>query len=228
MKKSWIKLGAVLTAACLLCAAGALAACGEEQGGEKVAYSVTVLDPTGEPMKGVKVKWSGVKTEYPTLETGKATANLKSGDYDISLEGFSEIYKYTPVKATASDRDKTVTLEWNPEDGKIVYTVKVLYPDGKPVKGVGVELCVLGSGEDDGCQPLPAVTNAKGEAYSIGVIDEEYDVYMRGLDPNEYKAKILSGIPAGYTYELGEDGYYTVTATAENPVLTITLTNTAA
>ncbi len=224
MKKLFIKFGAVLTAACLICAAGALAACGEKEqpGGETVAYTVTVLDPAGEPLKGVNVKWSGVKTAYPTLETGKATANLQSGDYDISLENLSPVYKYTPVKATASDRDKTVTLAWNPEDGKIVYTVKVLDPDGKPVKGVSVELCVLAD-EGGSCQPFPAVTNAKGEAYSIGVIDEEFKIYLRGMDAGEYEAKIF-GYPNGYTYEQDADGYYTGgTATAANPTLTIQL-----
>lgn len=222
MKKFLIKCGMLLTAVCLVCAAGIFTACGEEPGGEKVAYSVTVLDPAGEPLKGVKVKWGDVKTEYPTLETGKATANLAGGEYDIALSGLSVLYKYTPVKATASDKDKTITLAWNPEEGKIVYTVKVLYPDGTPVKGVGVELCVLGEG--GACHSFPTPTNAKGEAYSMGVIDEEFDLYLRGLDAGEYHAKLVSGVPAGYTFEKDADGYYAgAAATASSPTLTITL-----
>ncbi len=226
MKKFLIKCGMILTAVCLVCAAGLFTACGEEkeQGGDKVAYSVTVLDPAGEPLKGVKVKWGDVKTEYPTLESGKATANLVGADYDIALSGFSKIYKYTPVKATASDRDKTITLAWNPEEGKMVYTVKVVYPDGTPVKGVSVELCVLKDGEGGKCTSFPVPTNSKGEAYSIGAVDEEFDVYLLGLDAGEYEAKILSGLPAGYTYEQDADKYYTGgTATAASPTLTITL-----
>lgn len=226
MKKLFVKLGTILTAACLVCAAGLLAACdGEEQsGGEKASYSVTVLDPAGEPLQGVKVKWGDVKTEYPTLENGKATANLTSGEYDIALIGLSVLYQYTPVKATANDRDKTVTLAWNPEDGKIVYTVKVVLPDGTPVKGVSVELCVLTDGEGGNCTTFPAATNSKGEAYSIGVVDEEFDVYLRGLDAGEYQAKILGGLPTGYTYEMNDQKYYTGgTATAASPTLTITL-----
>ena len=222
MKKFLIKCGMILTAVCLVCAAGIFAACGEEPNGEKVAYSVTVLDPAGEPLKGVKVKWGDVKTEYPTLETGKATANLAGGEYDIALSGLPVLYKYTPVKATASDKDKTITLEWNPEAGKIVYTVKVLYPDGTPVKGVSVELCVLG--ENGACHSFPVATNGKGEAYSMGVNDEEYDLYLRGLDAGEYEGKIVRGLPAGYTYDQDSNGYYTGgTATASSPTLTITL-----
>ncbi len=217
---------AILCAACCLAGGtGLLSACGEsESNTEKLAYTVTVFDPAGEPVKGVKVKWGEVKTAYPTLESGKATANLAGGDYDIALEGLSEIYKYTPVKATANDRDKTVTLEWNPEDGKIVYTVKVVYPDGTPVKGVSVELCVLTDGAGGSCQPFPAATNSKGETYSMGVIDEEFGITLRGLDAGEYEAKLLGGVPAGYTYAQDADNYYTGgTATAEAPVLTITL-----
>ena len=224
MKKFLIKLGTLVTAACLLCAAGALAACGEEQSGEKLSYSVTVLDPAGEPLKGVNVKWSGVKTAYPTLESGKATANLAGGDYEIALDGLSSIYKYSPVTVTASAPDKTVTLEWAPEEGKIVYTVKVLLPDGTPVKGAKVELCVLKDGEGGSCTPFPVATNAKGEAYSMAPGDEGFDNALRGLEPGTYETKILSGMPAGYTYETTEDGYYAGgTATADSPVLVVTL-----
>ena len=222
MKKLFVKLGMILTAVCLVCAAGMFAACGEEQNCEKVAYSVTVLDPAGEPLQGVKVKWGNVKTEYPTIDNGKATANLASGEYDIALSGFSEIYKYTPVKATASDKDKTITLEWNPEEGKIVYTVKVLYPDGTPVKGVRAELCLVS--DSGSCTPFPVATNAKGEAYSMAPATDGYDNALRGLPAGEYEAKLLGTLPTGYTYEKDENGYYAGgTATASSPVLTITL-----
>ncbi len=230
MKKLFVKLGMVLTAVCLVCAAGVFTACGEEEqgGGEKVAYSVTVLDPAGEPMKGVTVKWGEVKTEYRTIDNGKATANLASGEYDIALGGFSDIYKYTPVKATASDRDKTISLEWNPEDGKIVYTVKVVYEDGSPVKGVTVELCILTNGEGGSCTRLPVATNAKGEAYSMAPGEEGFDNALRGLPQGEYETKILTGLPAGYTYEQDANGYYAGgTATAASPTITITLKKAA-
>ncbi len=231
MKKILIKLGMILTAACLVCTAGMLASCGgnTETGGEKARYTVTVLDPAGEPVQGVKVKWGDGKTEYPTHEEGSAYADLASGEYEISLVGLSSIYKYTPVTATASDRDKTVTLEWNPEDGKLVYTVKVVYPDGTPVKGAHVELCsIQEDGTPGNCTDFPVPTNGKGEAYSMAPETEGFDNALRGLTAGTYKAKILGGIPAGYDYEQDADEYYTgSTATADNTTLTITLKKSA-
>ncbi len=225
MKNILKHIGIWLTAAGLIGCMRLFAACGETDDGEesKIAYSVTVLDPAGEPLEGIEVKWGNVKTVYKTLDSGKATANLPKADYTVALEKLSPIYRYTPVTVTPSEPEKTVALAWNPEEGKLVYTVKVLLPDGKPLKGVEVELCVLAD-EGGACQPFPAATNANGEAYSIGVIDEEFEAYLRGLEPEEYTAKILSGLPAEYTYAQDANGYYTGgKATPGNPVLTIQL-----
>lgn len=232
MKKLMRNLLLLTAAASLLCGMGLFAACGETENGgqnedpnaEKVAYSVTVLDPAGLPLPGIGVKLGSVATVYNTLENGKITANLEAKEYEISLVNLPVIYKYSAVKVSESEREKTVSLQWNPEEGKVVYTVRVLLPDGTPVKGAWVELC-LASDSSGTCTSFPVLTNEKGESYSMGAVDEESGVWLLGLSPATYKAKVLSGIPTGYTYEMdGEQYYLGGTATAENTTLVITLT----
>lgn len=216
------KLSLILTAVLLVCSFAALTACGES--GEKADYSVTVLSPAGEPLKGIKVKWGTDKNVIPTISTGKATNTLAAGDYEISLDGLPDFYKYTPVTATAAERDKTITLEWNPEDGKVVYTVKVVLPDSNPVKGVSVGLCVPGDGGT--CTFFPEKTNDKGEAYSMGVLNENIPLYLRGLVPADYEVQIIdSTLPSGYEVEVNGDNHYAGgKVTAKTHSITVTLT----
>lgn len=219
--KLFKKISLVLTAALLVCSAALFAACGES--GEKVDYSVTVLSPTGDPLQGIKVKWGKDKNVIPTISTGKASNRLAEGDYEISLDGLSLLYQYTPVTATAAERDKTITLEWNPEDGKVVYCVKVVFPDGNPAKGVSVGLCVPGEGGT--CTFFPDKTNDKGEAYSMGVISEQNSLLLRGMTPAEYEIQIVdTSLPDGYTVEVNEENHYAGgKVTAKTHSVTVTL-----
>lgn len=217
------KTALLLAAACFLGCAGLFGACGEQNEPQKVSYSVTLLDPAGEPLKGVTVKFGAVTTAYKTLESGKTTANLAEGEYEIKLEDLAPIYRYTAVKATGTDRDKTIRLEWDPEEGMVVYTVKVLLPDNEPVKGVSVQLCDSAA-EGGTCNQLYLPTNAKGEAFSMGLIDAEFDLWQRGIAPGEYEAQITDGLPDGYTYETNAEGHYTADkVTAEKHEMTIYL-----
>lgn len=227
--KRFKRITVLLTTAVALVSAFAFAACSEEvkqnteQGetppAEKVTYTATVLDPLGSPVKDLQVKW-GNGTSFRTLENGTAKADLPAGEYDISVEGFLPIYKYTAVKTTKDDHDKTIRLEWNPEDGKVVYTVKVVYPNGDPVEGVKLGLCVNGGN----CTNLPAATNAQGEAYSIGVINAQKELYLWGLTPQEYEVQVISGVPAGYEVEVNAENHYANDkATADKHTVTVTL-----
>lgn len=229
MKKIFKQIGILLLAVCMACCAVALVACGETEvppgpGDTTKTYTATVLDPAGEPLEGVKVKW-GTAGNAVTDKDGKASATLKSADYDVTLEELSPIYKAASAKATASSPDTTLSLEWNPEAGKVVYTVKVVYPDNKPAEGVKVQLCI--PGENGQCFLFPIATNAKGEAYSIGAINEEFGAYLLGLEPAEYEAQITANLPAGYTYDGNDEEHqhhFTGDkATAEKLTVTITL-----
>lgn len=222
------KIAAFALAALGLWGCVLLSACGENvdpgETGERIAFSVTVLDPTGAPVEGLTVKWGNNATAYHTLENGKTTANLaKDGEYAVSLEGLLPIYKYTPVTVTADEPDKTIVLEWSPEDGMAVYTVKVVYPDGTPVQGVKLQLCAAAE-VGGSCTQLKNVTDEKGETRSIWGTTEQ-DCF-RGLPLGEYEAQVLYGLPEGYTYDgnENEDKHYTgEKATAEKTSITLVL-----
>lgn len=220
--KNISKLLGILAAASLTLCMGLFAACGEQETpagqNEKTTYTVTVLDPTGEPVEGLKVKWGDVKTVYTTLDSGKATANLPSGSYAVAFENLPAIYKYSPVTVTGDEPDKTIGLAWNPAEGNVVYSVKVLLPNGDPVSGVKAEMCVFSDGAPQTCTLLPDATDSKGVTYSISAESELF-----GLPAGEYGIKLIIGVPAGYTFPAEEDGYYATKATAENPNVTIVL-----
>ena len=98
---------------------------------------------------------------------------------------------------------------------EITYTVTVKLPDGSPVAGIFLQLCI--SGDTGACFPFT------DENYNP-ILTNENGVTSKVLARNDYHAKILSGLPAGYTYEKDADGYYTgAEATPTNPSITITL-----
>ena len=74
------------------------------------------------------------------------------------------------------------------DDGKVDYTVTVLYPDGTPVAGAWVQICLA-----ELCYN-PVEVNENGVAT------------VRLTQQEGYKTKLLADV-AGYTYEVAEDGY---------------------
>ena len=95
------------------------------------------------------------------------------------------------TEPTTKPTDPT-TLPTDPEptdDGKVDYTVTVLYPDGTNVgAGVFLQICL-----DTMCYN-PIETDANGVAT------------LRLVQQEGYKAKLLAPLD-GYTYEVAEDGY---------------------
>lgn len=93
---------------------------------------------------------------------------------------------------------------------KNVYGVKVLDPDGKGVAGVMVQWC-----DDSGCFPSDGETDANGELV--------YNSKAGDLKEGTYHIKLLK-LPAGYTYDMDKDEYYTgAEATPAKKYVTITL-----
>lgn len=214
MKNMIKRISVFALVAAIACGAGLLAACGEGGQAEEKTYTVTVVDPEGKGMEGVNVSWG--KTSGKTDKDGKASAALPAGDYDVNLSGLPKPYLADPAKATAEQPDVKITLKIDypaPGDGKLLYTVRVLYPDGAPLAGAMVMMCtpILPDGSGGICTPFPDPTNIRGESYF-------------GLAAGEYEVQIITGIPSGYTYDVDENLHYTgETASAEKTTVTITL-----
>ena len=91
-----------------------------------------------------------------------------------------------PTDPTTQPTDPTTQPT---DDGKVDYTVTVLYPDGTNVgAGVYVQICLA-----ELCYN-PVETNENGVAT------------VRLTQQEGYKTKLLMDV-AGYTYEVAEDGY---------------------
>ena len=97
----------------------------------------------------------------------------------------------TAAKAPAATTTVPATTQQPTEptsDGKVDYTVTVLYPDGTPVAGAWVQICLA-----ELCYN-PVEVNENGVAT------------VRLTQQEGYKTKLLADV-AGYTYEVAEDGY---------------------
>ncbi len=103
-----------------------------------------------------------------------------------------------PGTTGATEEPAVETAEaTEPDDGKVIYTVKVVDEGGNPVSGAMVQIC------KEIC--LPGLTNAEGVA--------EFNV----VEDSEYKVSFVN-VPAGF--EGAEEAYYFEAGSFE---LTITL-----
>lgn len=181
----------------LFCAAGAVAACGEDEG-PKVEYSVTVFAVDETPQKDVTVSWkqSGkTKGSAVTGEDGKASVKLPAGTYSVTLSGLDAGVTYTEISVTASMREIAVTLSVV----RVNYTATVRDKNGANAKGVTVTWA--GGGEIAGT----ADTDESGKAECE-------------LDYGDYTVTV-SNLPAGNIFN------GTVTASGSNPHSVIELIN---
>lgn len=206
MKEFSRRFFVLLTALLLALGVCALAACNDNTESGKTTYSVVVTMPDDSPVAGVKVTWKKYSAyEATTDAAGRASITLPTDEYEIGLDLLPSGYTYAPVKADASRKDVEIVLE----EKTIEYTVTVLYPDGKGVENVRLELCVTGN--SGMCIPFPDPTNAEGKTSCK-------------IPENKYHAKILAGLPDGFTYEQDGNGYYTeAEATPDSPSLVLQL-----
>ena len=102
----------------LVCSSMLAVACKpEEEGEEKVTYSVTVtLDSgvEGVTLTSLKAQWMSGTTaasEQIALNAeGKASVELKSGNYTVELIGVPATAEYTKASVTAAKPDATIKI----------------------------------------------------------------------------------------------------------------------
>ncbi len=128
-----------------------------ENNGEKITYSVTVLDPDRAPVNGVLVYWMQGDKEKGSATTdanGKAEKELNAGVYKIELANYDTGLTYTSVSVTDKMSSIRLTLSYR----KLLYTTTVTDKNGSPAEGVTVTWM---SGTTSAGS---AVTNANGVA----------------------------------------------------------------
>jgi hypothetical protein len=156
----------------------------------KATYVITVVDESGKPVVGAGVQLCK-DTCLPGITNDQGTAEFKVAEdpeYKVSFmsvpegyEGAEEAYYFEN-----GSYELTITLIAPAvNDGKALYTVKVVDEGGNPVVGAGVQLC------KDTC--LPAIT------------DEDGIAEFRVAEDPEYKVSFMS-VPEGY--EGAEEAYY--------------------
>lgn len=233
MKKT-IKMTLILgLALCLILSMTLLVACdpkndtptdpGDDTG--KTEYTVSVVCMRDDVLTDVSVrlkKADGTLAGEKTLESGKATFELESGDYLVELAGIPEEYGYSPVTLTKDAPTCTIEiLQLN------AYTVSVTYPVMKdiygstiskagPASGVSVSL-YEGKLDDDtgsaleGKTPAATVVTDNTGTAKFKLVGETYTIvipeYARGLS---------------MTYPLKTQGVFVNTVTKANPYFGVT------
>lgn len=153
---------------------------GNEGGGDNtevgVDYTVTILDIFGNPIEGIKLKFTYGESETEVLTTGAdGKATKKIDTYDDVIVEFVELGNYGNLTKTQrnlnGDTEKTLTLPTKA-------TVTVVDEEGNPVEGVMVQIC------HSVCL-TPSYTNAEGKVVA-GISSTE-----------QIKAAILT-VPVGY------------------------------
>lgn len=208
----FLKRISVLFAALLLAlGAAALAACGETPSPslkDPVTYTVTVVYEDGSPVEGAKVML-GENGPYLTDANGAAKAELESGTYAVEVTGLPAGYTAQAATITAKLPRMTVQVIEEAKNEAVLFTVKVVYPNGDPVEGAKIGMC-----KGDRCNDF-GTTDAQGTV-------------SQKLMPAAYTVQIVAGLPAGYTYEKDGGNHYmkdgqVVSVTEEDPNVTVTL-----
>ena len=190
-KSLFIVVLAICLAACF-----ALAACNNDDPPEAntAKYTVTVNTGADAPAEGVKVtiKKGTATFEFKTTDaTGKTVFELAEDEYDVVLSNLPANYSVADadaLKLTKENKDLTVTLV-----KAFSYTVNLVNAkDGTPFysEGVQVGVCTLAG---NCLEPVSLGENGTAEIY---------------VAKNNYHVQILD-LPAGFTYERDENGYYT-------------------
>ena len=169
----------------------------------KATYVITVVDNNGKAVVGAGVQLCK-DTCLPGITNDQGTAEFKvveDPEYKVSFmsvpEGYEGVEDAYYFEDGAYELTITLTAIEGANDGKALYTVKVVDEGGNPVVGAGVQLC------KDTC--LPAIT------------DEDGIAEFRVVEDPEYKVSFMS-VPEGFSG--AEEAYYFADGTYE---LVITL-----
>lgn len=189
MMKILKRIGIVCSAILLALSVCAFAAC-ETTAKDPIDYTVTVHCDSAQVLKNVKVK---IGSESKSLTDGKAVFHLPAGNYTATLDaiaGMLDAYTYEDAHLTAEKPNATIEIVRKQTEGpgettKVQYKVTLLYPDGKPVEGVMLQIC---GGPTYACYNTTA-TDKNG----VGTIE---------LDPYEYEVHVPTEmLPKGYIFD---------------------------
>lgn len=146
---------------------------------QKASVRLTVLDPSGKPVKGQKVQLG--QSTLTTDQVGQVTwSDLAAGDYHFQLPDLASVYRLedsTNFQLEAGE-DKELTIHLKAAQAQL--TLKVTDADSKPLEGAAIYL------RDEGKNYEKVLkTNAKGQ------------VDFTALSPGHYFYQMTQA-PKGY------------------------------
>ena len=179
---------------------------------QELAYTVTVADYAGNPMKDVVVSvlkdGQEVKTNVVKAE-GKATFKLPEGDYSFTLSAPKGAYYYdtNACKLSPASPDASVTLYQTAENTMTLWAPSPLDENGKEQ-----EAFVVGDGATH-CEPVGGgemtyfvFAPAKGGVYEVSFMaDGQVDLGYYGMPINVFATKLLDTVDGKVTVEVRED-----------------------
>ena len=178
MYRTLKKLFLLFAFVCALCCFAV--ACGDNENPPadddgKVSYSVTVTAEEGFDISSVKAQWmSGTETaseEIALDAEGKASVELDSGAYTVTLKGVPSGYTFQPAVVTAENPAATIAITVVTVD----YNITVTFPtDITPPQSVKVQLY---SGETE----VGAATEITEGKATINVRGGDYTAKVIGL-----------------------------------------------
>jgi thiol-disulfide isomerase/thioredoxin len=121
-----------------------VAACTPKQPVATVEYKVSVVVEDGTVVSGADVRFyskNKLQAEAKTDANGVAKAQLKAGDYVVSVRNFSSSFELDTTKTytvSATETELTVTLTIKSTD--ISYKINVQSFAGTPLTGIGVNI----------------------------------------------------------------------------------------
>ena len=169
----------------------------------KITYTVTVVDPDGNAIKGAKVSFNpkgASAIPFTTDKDGKASYKTDK-ELTVTVTSIPTGYEYDKLNVAQSfDKDGKLTVTITIPEPLVI---KVVDQYGNPVADVAVQMC-----DDIGCR-MPTATDENGIA-TYPYEDAEVKAQLSGG---------LEALPEGYTTNNPNEYYY-----FENGVATITVT----
>lgn len=177
---------------------------GETENG--ILYSVTLKDIFGNPIEGIKLKFTYDGNETEVVTSGAdGVASKKIDTYKkvsvdfVDLKGYGDLSK--AQKNLNGDTEKTLVLP-------TVAVVKIVDSEGNPIEGVSVQIC------HNVCIP-PQPTNADGEVRGSITSTERVKVNIVSAPEGFVIPEVIDTYAGTPIHAYFAEGEYTLTLTLE-------------